>query len=59
MTQPRTYDEVHAEQVAAASQAVANAAAASTRQQADGQTWLTSGLPADATVTQPGPHQHE
>lgn len=59
MSQPRTHDEVYAEQVANATQAVAQAVATSTQQQADGQAWLTSGLPADAAVTRPGPHQHE
>ena len=53
MTAPRSYDEVHAEQVAMARDAVQNAMSANERQQASAGQWLSTGTPPAAEPVKP------
>jgi hypothetical protein len=55
MSDVRSSEDVHAEQVQQAAQAVAQAQATANQQQADAGRWLRAGLPTDASVTRPGP----
>lgn len=57
MTAPRDGNEVRAEQVAQAAEAVAEAQAAADRQQTQSGAWLDAGLPANPSITQPGSEQ--
>jgi hypothetical protein len=57
MIAPRSADEVYAEQVAQAQQAVAQAQAVSTGQLAQAQVWLEAGLPANVSAVTPSPSQ--
>jgi hypothetical protein len=54
MSAPRSADEVYAEQVAQAAQAVERAVTTSAAQQASAGAWLTAGLPADSQAHPPG-----
>ena len=59
MSDPRDAQQVYAEQVAQAQQAVDQAQQANDQQQSQAQTWLDAGLPADANAVTPGSHQHD
>lgn len=50
MSEPRSYEEVRAEQVAQAAAAVRQAVADANAQQGAGQRWMESGFPADTAA---------
>jgi hypothetical protein len=59
MTEPRSAEQIHAEQVAGFRQAIAQAMGASDQQQAEANGWAQAGLPADMNAVTPGSHQHD